>query len=552
MMIAVYAIVKAGAAYVPLDPEHPGDRIQFVAEDSQANLILAQASLVDSLPQTNAAHLIVDQANPPWADYPEGNPDPVAGPDNMAYLLYTSGSTGRPKGAMVEHRAIVNRLIWMQEAFGLTAEDCVLQKTPYTFDVSVWELFWPLQVGARLVLAEPGGHRDTAYLADVIEQNAVTTLHFVPSMLQLFVEEPSIGRCTSIKQVICSGEALPRSLQVRLFEVLPTELHNLYGPTEAAVDVTWWACDPDSPLDTVPIGYPIANTQVHVLDADMQRVPLGVAGELHIGGVQLARGYHNRVELTAEKFVPDPWSGADDARLYKTGDLVRHRPDGAVEFLGRLDHQIKIRGQRVELGEIEACIAEHPAIREVVVVAGGSSAASTQLVAYAVGDLGQLGQSDDAIETLQSHCHASLPPYMVPTVWMFLEALPLNSNGKVDRRALPEPAFNTASEAVAAASTVEADIAEIWHGLLEHDQVGVTDAFFDVGGNSLLLVRLSQLLGQRYEREIKIHDLLRCSTIRQQAELVEQIDNDVDDAVAAGAALAAARRNRRNPRRRAR
>ena len=226
---------------------------------------------------------------------------------------------------MIEHAAIINRLRWMQDAYQLDATDCVLQKTPTTFDVSVWELFWPLQVGARLAMAEPGGHRDTAYLVSAITAHEVTTLHFVPSMLQLFVEEPTIAACTTVKRVICSGEALPRTLQDRLFEVLDTELHNLYGPTEAAVDVTWWACDPDSPLATVPIGYPIANTEVHVLDPHLRRVPVGVQGELHIGGVQLARGYHNREELTAEKFIPDPFGRRPGARLYKTGDLVRHR-----------------------------------------------------------------------------------------------------------------------------------------------------------------------------------------------------------------------------------
>lgn len=549
MMIAIYGIIKAGGAYVPLDPDHPADRIQFMAEDSGVDMVLTQSALVNSLPDTNASHLVLDVDDGPWTEQPDHNPHPVAGPDHMAYLLYTSGSTGRPKGVMVEHRAIVNRLIWMQEAYGLGAADSVLQKTPYTFDVSVWELFWPMQVGARLVLAKPGGHRDAAYLVDVIEQNDISTLHFVPSMLQLFVEEPTVGRCSSIRRVICSGEALPRSLQDRLFEVLNTELHNLYGPTEAAVDVTWWACDPQSPLDTVPIGYPIANTQVHILDADLQRVPLGVPGELHIGGVQLARGYRNRPELTAEKFIADPWSDATGDRLYKTGDLVRHRFDGAVEFLGRLDHQIKIRGQRVELGEIEARITDHPSIREVVVVASGSSAATTQLVAYVVGDMESFGDEGAARQAIEDHCGVTLPPYMVPTVWMFLPALPLNSNGKVDRKALPKPDDMTTRDVVAAGSTAEADILGIWRSLLDQENVGVTDAFFDVGGNSLLLVRLAQLLSERYEREIKVPDLLRCSTVRQQADLVQETDDGTDGSVAAGVAMAAARRNRRGARR---
>lgn len=560
MMIGVYATIKAGGAYVPLDPEHPADRIRFMADDSGIDLVLTQAHLVDALPEGGFERLVLDGPDRPWSDQPSSNPSSsgewVSHPDDLAYLLYTSGSTGRPKGVMIEHRAIVNRLLWMQEAFPLDATDCVLQKTPYTFDVSVWELFWPHQVGARLVMAEPGGHRDTAYLASVIAANEVTTLHFVPSMLQLFVEEPTVGICTSVKRVICSGEALPRSLQDRLFEVLDTELHNLYGPTEAAVDVTWWACDPTSPLSTVPIGYPIANTEVHVLDPHLRRVPVGVQGELHIGGVQLARGYHNRQELTAEKFIPDPFSTDPEARLYKTGDLVRHRPDGAVEFLGRIDHQVKIRGQRIELGEIEAVIADHPSVREVVVVASGPSAAETRLVAYVVAepatsDGADPDQPTDWEQVLRDHSSVALASYMVPTVWVFLDTFPLNPNGKVDRKALPAPDIgNREREIIAAGSTAEAEITEVWQSLLGDDRIGVTETFFDVGGNSLLLIRLAHLLTGRFQKPVSVQELLRHTTIRQQAELIAAETTDTDEAVAAAAEGVAARRGRRSARRR--
>ena len=549
LMIGVYAILKAGGAYVPLDPEHPAERVRFMAEDSGVALVLTQSHLVDSLPAGAFTTLVLDGAgrrwaDRPWAGQPVTDPEPVAGPDNLAYLLYTSGSTGRPKGVMIEHRAIVNRLLWMQEAYGLDGSDCVLQKTPYTFDVSVWELFWPMQVGARLVMAEPGGHRDTAYLAATIANYDVTTLHFVPSMLQLFVEEPSVGICSTLRRVICSGEALPRALQDCLFEVLDTELHNLYGPTEAAIDVTWWACDPTSELVTVPIGYPIANTEVHVLDHRLRRVPVGVHGELHLGGVQLARGYHNRQELTAEKFVPDPFASKAGARLYKTGDLVRHRSDGAVEFLGRIDHQVKIRGQRIELGEIEAVIADHPAVREVVVVASGDTAADTRLVAYIVGD----GVDE---QVLRDHCAVTLAPYMVPTVWLFLEMLPLSANGKVDRGGLPAPEQGTGKrEIVDPGSNTEAEIASAWKELLGQNEVGVTETFFDVGGNSLLLIRLAHSLTRHFDHPVSVQQLLRHPTIRQQAQLVDGVGSATDEVVEAGAQQAVARRARRAGRRR--
>ena len=549
LMIAVHAIVKAGGAYVPLDPDHPAERLRFMAADAGLTLVLTQPHLVERLPATDAEALTVDLDQWRWDDQPSDNPSPDAGPANVAYLLYTSGSTGRPKGVMIEHRSVINRLLWMQEAFPLGPNDVVLQKTPYTFDVSVWELFWPLLEGATLALAPPGDHRDPAALVRTIVANDVTTLHFVPSMLALFVDEPTVPSCATIKRIVCSGEALPRALQDRLFEVLDTELHNLYGPTEAAIDVTWWACDPESPLDTVPIGYPIANTQVHVLDQGMRRVPRGTAGELCIGGVQVSRGYHARAELTADRFVPDPYAATPNARLYRTGDLVRHRPDGAVEFLGRLDHQVKIHGQRIELGEIEAAIGSHQSAREVVVTASGTGAADAVLVAYVVTD----GDHATVESALRDHCATSLAAYMVPTVWMFLDSMPLNANGKADRKALPAPVTVTAQrQIVNPTSATEQQVASVWEAVLEQGPVGTTDTFFEVGGNSLLLVVLAQKLTESFGRPVEVAELMRHTTVAAQAEhLAAQPDQDgadapaVDPAVAAGRDRAAARRARR-------
>ena len=321
-------------------------------EDSQVSILLTQQHL---LADDNSQFTILS-VDADWnqiAQEPQTNPDVNLTPDHLAYTIYTSGSTGKPKGAMNTHRGIVNRLLWMQDAYQLTADDYILQKTPFSFDVSVWEFFWPLITGAKLVMAGPGGHLDSTYLVRLIQEAQITTMHFVPSMLQIFLTEPGVDRCTSLRRVICSGEALPYDLTQRFFAALPDcELHNLYGPTEAAIDVSYWECLRDDPRQLVPIGRPIANIQLYIFDKHLQPVPQGVAGELHIGGVGVARGYWNRPELNEEKFIADPF-GDENGRLYKTGDLVRYLPDGNIQFLGRVDHQIKLRGFRIELGEIE-------------------------------------------------------------------------------------------------------------------------------------------------------------------------------------------------------
>ena len=351
MVVGLLGILKAGGAYVPMDPEYPKERLAFMLADAGAPILLTQSSLQGILPAHTGKVVRLDADWPLITRESAGRIPSSARAEHLAYMIYTSGSTGRPKGAMNTHVAIVNRLLWMQDAYRLTPSDRVLQKTPFSFDVSVWEFFWPLLTGAKLVVALPGAHRDAAYLADLIRKEEITTIHFVPSMLSAFLEAQGLElSCASLKRVICSGEALPYELQQRFFSILPAELHNLYGPTEAAVDVTYWACQRKSPLRTVPIGRPIANTQIYILDRHLQPTPIGVPGELHIGGIGLARGYFNRTELTAEKFIPDPFKSEPGARLYKTGDLARYLPDGAIEYLRRMDHQVKIRGFRIELG----------------------------------------------------------------------------------------------------------------------------------------------------------------------------------------------------------
>ncbi|GAB1537529.1 hypothetical protein NUACC21_01740 [Scytonema sp. NUACC21] len=368
MIIGLLAILKAGGAYVPLDPSYPKERLAYMLEDSQPGVLLTQQHLVESLPSHKAKVICIDSNWELIVNENTENPGCDITGDNLAYLIYTSGSTGKPKGAMNTHQGACNRLLWMQDAYQLTATDSVLQKTPFSFDVSVWEFFWTLMTGARLVVAQPEGHRNTSYLVDLIIQQQITTLHFVPSMLQTFLEVKGLEKCQSLVRVMASGEALPAKLQQRFFDRLDAQLHNLYGPTEAAIDVTCWQCQ-DSLTDqkTIPIGRPIANTQIYLLDKYLNPVIVGVTGEVYIGGVGVGRGYLNRPELTAEKFIPNPFS-KEGVRLYKTGDLARYLPNGEIEYIGRIDHQVKVRGFRIELGEIEAIISQHPAVRETVVV----------------------------------------------------------------------------------------------------------------------------------------------------------------------------------------
>ncbi|HEY4574119.1 MAG TPA: condensation domain-containing protein, partial [Thermoanaerobaculia bacterium] len=388
--------------------------------------------------------------------------------------------------------------------YGLTADDRVLQKTPYSFDVSVWEFFWPLLTGARLVMARPGGHQDPAYLVGTIREVGITTVHFVPAMLQVFLGAPAVEGCRSLLRVVCSGEALPPELERRFFARLPAvELHNLYGPTEAAVDVTWWACEREGSRGVVPIGHPVANTRIHLLGPAGELVPVGVSGELFIGGVQVCRGYLARPELTAEKFVPDPFAAEPGSRLYRTGDLARYLPDGAIDFLGRLDHQVKVRGLRIELGEIESALTRHPAVREAVVVAraAGSAVGAVNLVAYVTP---HPGMAVPSLEELRQGLARSLPEYMLPSALVVLESLPLTASGKVDRKALPAPErmAEGARERVAPRTPLERSLAGLWSEVLgiAGESIGVEDSFFQIGGNSItgaiLVNRLQQELGE--------------------------------------------------------
>lgn len=495
MVIGLLGILKAGGAYVPLDPTYPADRLAYMLDDAAPKVLLIQERLREMLPQTKARFIALDGDWEKISALSESNLEPcVAGlrSQHLAYVIYTSGSTGRPKGSMNEHRALVNRLQWMQNQYQLTTADRVLQKTPFSFDVSVWEFFWTLMTGARLVVARPQGHQDAAYLRRMIEEMGITTLHFVPSMLHIFLEQYEPGWCWCLRHILCSGEELTATLQNRCLTSLPhVRLSNLYGPTEAAVDVTFWECQMDESSIRVPIGRPIANTQMYVLDRHRQPVPIGVTGEIFIGGDGVGRGYLNRPELTAARFVPDPFNENSQTRLYRTGDLGRWRPNGAIEYLGRNDFQVKIRGFRIELGEIEAQLLHHPHIKEAVVVAREDVPGEKHLVAYVV-PAGSVGQHALAIESLRTHLKAALPEHMVPSAFVVLERLPLSPNGKLDRRALPAPQGNShvSREYEPPQGEIEETLAGIWQELLRVDRVGRQDNFFELGGHSLLIMRM--------------------------------------------------------------
>ncbi len=486
MIIGILGILKAGGAYMPIDPSYPQERIVFMVEDAQPAMVLIHPSTREVIPDSIR---IIDmemeqEAIVQWSDH---NPVHLSLAQNLAYAIYTSGSTGKPKGSGLVHQGVVNRLEWMQKQYQLGAHDRILQKTPFSFDVSVWELFWPILEGARQIIAPPDAHKDVIRIVEIIKQHEITILHFVPSMLSAFLDMCDVTACQSLRHVICSGEALSASIQQRFFKKLPVQLHNLYGPTEASIDVTMWACKSNSVDSIIPIGRPIDNTQIYLFDAYLNPVPVGVPGELYIGGVGLARCYQNRAALTAERFIPSPFSVEPGERLYRTGDLARYRADGNIEYLGRTDHQVKIRGFRIELGEIETALLQHAQIKEAIAIVREDNPEDKRLVAYVV-----CTESAPGIEDIRAQLQTRLPDHMIPTAFVFLEDLPLTSNGKLDRKALPAPDGNEqlAHEYVAPRNPTEEIIANIWAEVLGVERVGIHDNFFELGGHSLLALKL--------------------------------------------------------------
>ena len=519
MVVAILGVLKAGGAYLPLDPAYPRERLAFMLEDSRAPLLLTQRKLVDAMPKTSAQVVCLDEWET-FAHETDENPGNSASDENLAYVIYTSGSTGEPKGTMITHRGIGNQLAWRQATYSLSDQDRVLQRVSFSFDASVWEFFGTLIAGARLVLMKQEDHQDPAYWIRLIAQHRITTLQIPPSMIQVLLEERDLERCSSLRQVITGGELLTVDLQERFFSRLSADLHNLYGPTEASIDVTFCDCRSKLHRGVSTIGKPIANVEVYLLDDWLQPVPVGVTGEIHIGGIGIARGYMYRPDLTAERFVPNPFSNAAGSRLYRTGDLARYLPDGSIEFVGRADQQVKLRGLRIELGDIEAAITRHPRVRKAAVLLREDVPGQKYLAAYIVP---VEAESIDAAQ-LRGFLEERLPEYMLPPAFVFLESLPLTPNAKLDRKALPAPVLagrESEKVYVPAGGATQEIVARIWSHLLGGKRVGLLDNFFELGGHSLLAAQAVSRIRDAFDIELPLRTLFEQPTVEGLSREIE-------------------------------
>jgi len=522
LVVALLAILKAGGAYVPLDPGYPPERLSFMLADAGVKLVLTQRSLALDLRVGDLERIYLGKDGQRFLSEPATPPEHDTHPEHPAYVIYTSGSTGQPKGVVITHRAICNHMQWMQKEFPLTDRDCVLQKTPISFDASVWEFYAPLLAGARLVLARPQGHKNPLYLIQTIQRYEVTILQLVPSSLRLLLDEPALAQCHSLKRVFCGGEPLTRDLVERFSACSAANLINLYGPTEACIDATFWVSDRARPTRSVSLGRPISNMESYVLDQSLALVPVGVSGELYLGGAGLARGYLRRPDLTAERFVPDPCSRKAGARWYRTGDLARYLPEGNIVYEGRSDRQIKLLGFRIELGEIESCLARHPAVRDCAVIVREDRPGQKNLVAYVVTSSEQT--SETSSNELRSFLTGKLPDYMLPGVFVHLDQLPLTENGKLDRKALPPPLDHSAEGAlVAPRNATEEIIAGIWREVFGLETVGVFEDFFELGGDSLRATQVVSRASVVFQIDLPLGALFQQRTVAALADAIEEI-----------------------------
>jgi amino acid adenylation domain-containing protein len=517
MVIAVLAIHKAGAAYVPLDPAYPDDRLSFMIADAGARVVLTQQPLATSLSGATTV-VFIDSSGEEIARHSSEPPIRNCAPEHASYVIYTSGSTGLPKGVIIPNSGICNRLLWGQTEYRLSTGETVIHESSINFDFSVWEIYGPLMAGARTVITRPRGNQDPLYLLKLIAEQNATVVHFVPSMLQHLMAEMDPGTCESVRLIFCGGEALPGGLREELLHSFSGELYNQYGATEASINSTYWVCKSDEPPGIAPLGRPLGNTSIYTLDHKLEPAPIGVRGELHIGGAGIARGYLNRPALTAERFVPDPFGGEHGARLYRTGDVGSYSSDGVLGFHGRKDRQAKVRGFRIELGEIENVLSQHPDIKEAVVQVREDAGTEKSLVAYVV----QTG--DGTAKDLRAYLQARLPDHMVPSAFVSLECMPITVNGKLDLQALPAPdQSGSLSDAdfVAPRTITEELIANIWSRVLGIDRIGIHDNFFELGGHSLLATQVMSRIRETFQLEVPLRHLFELPT---PAELSSAID----------------------------
>ncbi|MFH2064712.1 MAG: amino acid adenylation domain-containing protein [Pseudomonadota bacterium] len=519
LAVAIWGILKAGGAYIPLDPSYPNDRLLYMLEDAAVQIVLTQEKLKPLLPLQNHQAISLDDVRFTIDFKNDVNPVVETTSNHLAYVIYTSGSTGRPKGVMISHKSVMNLVEWSRERGFVTEKDRMALKTPFCFDASVWEFFTPLLLGATLVMAKHGGHQNSEYLIDWLISQNITVLQTVPTQLQMLLSEDRFGSCTSLKYVFCGGEVLPVDTIRQFFKTTGAELVNVYGPTEACVDATYYVCRADDNLDQVPVGRPIANTKTYILDGRLQPVPIGVVGELFIGGEGLSKGYFNQPKLTADRFIHNPFSDQLNARLYRTGDLARYFPDGTIGYVGRDDHQVKIHGYRIELEEIEAVIKEY-GIRNTLVTAVADQTGNHRLVAYVTMDTQQMFDE----KVLRDYLGKKLPSYMLPYCFVVLDAFPLLPHGKIDRRALPIPDIyerHVNSELVTPRSPVEMQLARIWLDVLNIKDIGIDDNFFEMGGHSLLATQVMARVRDVFKIELSLTDFFIASTIRNLSEKIE-------------------------------
>jgi amino acid adenylation domain-containing protein len=523
MVFGLLGILKAGGAYVPLDPEYPKERLAFMIEDAQPTILLTQERLVEKLPSHRARLVFLDSDCKNIAGEREKNPISEVQAENLASVIYTSGSTGQPKGAMLHHRGICNRLIWGIQEYELGDVDRVLHKTPISFGLSVWEIFAPLLAGAQLIIAQPGLHDDNSYLVQLITEQKITHVDFVPSILQKFIEERGIESCQCLKFLTCTCEALPIKLREGFFSRLNAKMYNLYGPTEASLAVMFWVYKSGSHERVAPIGRPMSNVQVYLLDRHLQPVPVGIPGELHIGGIAVGRGYLNRPDLTKERFIPNPFSNDPEARLYKTGYLACYLPDGKIKFQGCIDHQVRLRGIRIDLGEVQSILKEHPSVLDSIVILREDIPSNKCLVAYVV----SAQKKPNLISELRDLLKQRLTSYMLPSAFVLLDALPLMPNGELNRQALPIPSSENRLEPkeifIGPRDHIEFTLVELWKKVLNVNKVSIYDNFFNLGGNSLQAILIISRIYEAFEIDITLTCFFEEPNISYQALIIKQL-----------------------------